>query len=106
MNDDQTVLDLRLASRTHPGGRRGIALLIGLADGALRGSQNTHVNAQGRPGYNSLLSGLAAIAPAYPSALRVADDVGKYQFSGFDCLCLRCGALFDEEAAELVPPPS
>ncbi len=95
--DSQAILTLEAA--------RGIALLIGLADGALRGSQNTHENAQGRPGYNSLLSGLAAIAPAYPSALRVADDVGKYQFSGFDCLCLRCGALFDEKTAEPVPPP-
>lgn len=95
--DSQAVLTLKPA--------KGIALLIGLADGTVRGAQNTHESAQGRPGYNSLLSGLAAIAPAYPSALRAADDVGKYQFSGFDRLCLRCGALFDEEAVEPVPPP-
>ena len=95
--DSQAVLTLEAA--------RGIALLIGLADGAVRGAQNTHESLQDRPGYYSLLNGLAAIAPAYPSALRVADDVGKYQFSGFDCLCLRCGALFDEKTAEPVPPP-
>lgn len=94
--DSKAVLTLEAA--------RGIALLLGLADGAVRGAQNTQESPQGRPGYGSLLNGLAAIAPAYPSALRVADDVGKYQFSGFDCLCLRCGALFDEEAAEPVPP--
>ncbi len=95
--DSQAVLTLEAA--------KGIALLISLADGVVRGAQNTHESPQDRPRYNSLLSGLAAIVPAYPSALRVADDIGKYQFSGFDCLCLRCGALFDEEAAEPVPPP-
>lgn len=95
--DSQAVLTLEAA--------RGIALLIGLTDGALQGSHYAHGSSQDRPGYSSLLNGLAAIVPAYPSALRVADDVGKYQFAGFDCLCLRCGALFDKEAAELVPPP-
>ncbi|NWC81303.1 hypothetical protein HX798_13470 [Pseudomonas putida] len=95
--DSQAVLNLEAA--------RGIALLFGLADGALRGAQNTHESPQDRPRYNSLLNGLAAIAPAYPSALRVAEDVGKYQFAGFDCLCLRCGALFDEDAAEQASLP-
>ena len=87
---------------------RGIALLAGLADGALRGVQDTNQGTQDRLGYNSLLSGLAAIAPTYPSALRLAEDVVKYHFAGFDCLCLRCGALFDEavkEASEQAPQP-
>ena len=95
--DSQAVLNLEAA--------RGIALLFGLADGALRGAQNTHESPQDRPRYNSLLNGLAAIAQAYPSALQVAEDVGKYQFAGFDCLCLRCGALFDEDAAEQASLP-
>lgn len=87
---------------------RGIALLAGLADGALRGVQDTNQGTQDRLGYNSLLSGLAAIAPTYPSALQLAEDVAKYHFAGFDCLCLRCGALFDEavkEASEQAPQP-
>ncbi|TFY85907.1 hypothetical protein DYL61_28870 [Pseudomonas nabeulensis] len=57
----------------------------------------------------ALLAGLAAIAPTYPSALRLAEDVAKYHFAGFDCLCLRCGALFDEavkEASEQAPQPT
>ncbi|MEA9988154.1 hypothetical protein QN404_04515 [Pseudomonas sp. RTS1] len=87
---------------------RGVALLAGLADGALRGVQDTNQGTQDRLGYNSLLSGLAAIAPTYPSALRLAEDVAKYHFAGEDCLCLRCGALFDEavkEASEQAPQP-
>ena len=95
--DSKAVLTLEAA--------KGIALLFGLPDGAVRGAQNTHESPQGRPVYSSLLNGLAAIAPAYPSALQVAEDVGKYQFAGFDCLCLRCGARFDEDAAEQAAPP-
>lgn len=87
---------------------RGIALLAGLADGALRRVQDTNQGTQDSLAYNSLLSGLAAIAPTYPSALQLAEDVAKYHFAGFDCLCLRCGALFDEavkEASEQAPQP-
>lgn len=87
---------------------RGIALLAGLADGALRRAQDTNQGTQDSLAYNSLLSGLAAIAPTYPSALQLAEDVAKYHFAGFDCLCLRCGALFDEavkEASEQAPQP-
>ncbi|TFA83831.1 hypothetical protein F638_3884 [Pseudomonas sp. LAIL14HWK12:I2] len=75
---------------------RGIALLAGLAVGALRGVQDTNQGTQDRFGYNSLLSGFAAITPAYPSALKIAEDVAKYHFAGFNCLCLLCGALFDD----------
>ena len=88
---------------------RGIALLAGLADGALRGVQDTNQGTQDSLAYNSLLSGLAAIAPTYPSALRLAEDVAKYHFAGFNCLCLRCGALFDEprekESSETTKQP-
>lgn len=43
-----------------PEAARGIALLFGLADGAVRGAQNTQESPQGRPGYGSLPNGLAA----------------------------------------------
>jgi hypothetical protein len=45
-----------------------------------------------------MLSGLAAINPTYPAALQAAEDVAKYHFAGFDCICLRCGALFNADA--------
>ena len=87
---------------------KGIALLLGLADSALREAQKSNENTQA-PGSHLLINGLAAITPAYPSALRVAEDVAKYHFAGFNCLCLRCGALFDEprekESSETTKQP-
>lgn len=74
---------------------KGIALLVSLADSALQGAQKANENAQA-PESHPIFRGLAAIYPAYPPALQVADDVAKYHFSGFNCLCLRCGALFDD----------
>jgi len=47
-----------------------------------------------------LMNGLAAITPTYPAALDAAEDVAHSHFGGFDCQCLRCGALFDAAAAE------
>lgn len=78
----------------------GIALLVGLANGALHGAQNAQQDGQDHLGYSALLNGLAAISPTYPTALRAAEDVAKYHFAGFDCICLRCGALFNADAEE------
>ncbi len=61
---------------------KGLTLLAGLFNGAIKGAA-------------ALLSGLAAVAPAYPEARKAAEDVVRFHFAGFDCLCLRCGALFD-----------
>lgn len=66
----------------------GIALLVGLANGALHGAQHAHQDGQDRLGYSATLSGLAAIASTYPAALQAAEDVAKYHFAGFDCICL------------------
>lgn len=44
------------------------------------------------------IRGLAAVVPSYPAAMAAAEDVAKFHSSGFDCLCLRCGALLDESA--------
>lgn len=74
---------------------RGLALLVGLIDGAIQGIRS----APGECGHDMLMSGLAAITPAYPAARDAAKDVARFHFAGFDCLCLRCGALFDAEVA-------
>lgn len=71
---------------------KGLTLLVGLFNGAIRGTQRPH---EGND-HADLLSGLAAVAPAYPEARKAAEDVARFHFAGFDCLCLRCGALFDE----------
>lgn len=71
---------------------KGLTLLVGLLNGAIKGTQRQHVGT----GYADLLSGLAAVAPAYPEARKAAEDVARFHFAGFGCLCLRCGALFDE----------
>lgn len=42
-----------------------------------------------------LMSGLAAITPTYPAALAAAENVARFHFEGFDCLCLRCVAVLD-----------
>jgi hypothetical protein len=67
---------------------KGIALLVCLADSALREAQKANEDSQA-PDSHLLINGLAAITPAYPSALQVAEDVAKYHFAGFNCLCLR-----------------
>lgn len=84
---------------------KGIALLVSLANSALQGAQaaNASTSAQGS---HSLINGLAAIPHAHPQAARVAEDVAKYHFAGFGCLCLRCGALFDEPGTEEVSEPA
>lgn len=73
---------------------KGLALLAGLLNGAIKGARRPHEE----DCHADLLSGLAAVAPAYPEARKAAEDVARFHFAGFDCLCLRCGALFDETA--------
>ncbi|MCY1550866.1 hypothetical protein D9M68_871510 [compost metagenome] len=71
-----------------------MTLLVGLFNGAIKGARRPHEEGC----HADLLSGLAAVAPAYPEARKAAEDVVRFHFAGFDCLCLRCGALFDETA--------
>ena len=73
---------------------KGLALLLGLVDGAIQGARRAPVEGS----HEALTIGLTEILPSYPSALRAAEDVGRFHFAGFDCLCLRCGARFNEGA--------
>ena len=73
---------------------KGLALLLGLVDGAIQGVRRAPIDGS----HDVLTNGLTEILPSYPSALRAAEDVGRFHFAGFDCLCLRCGARFNEGA--------
>jgi len=73
---------------------KGLALLMGLVDGAIQGARRAPIKGS----HDALNNGLTEILPSYLSALRVAEDVGRFHFAGFDCLCLRCGARFNEGA--------
>lgn len=44
-----------------------------------------------------LAEGTAAALADSRESQSFAQDVAKYQFSGYDCLCLRCGATYDEQ---------
>lgn len=63
---------------------KGLALLVGLVDGALQGARSTpSVCSQGM-----FMSGLAAITPTYPAALDAADDVARFPFGRSSaCAC-------------------
>jgi hypothetical protein len=73
---------------------KGLTLLVGLFNGAIKGARRHHEGS----GHAALLSGLAAVAPAYLEARKAGEDVVRFHFAGFDYLCLRCGALFDDTA--------
>ncbi|HBN8545272.1 TPA: hypothetical protein L3719_000285 [Pseudomonas aeruginosa] len=73
---------------------KGLALLVALLDGAIKGARRPNEGSS----HAVLLSGLAAVAPTYPEAQKAAEDVLRFHFAGFDRLCLRCGALFDDTA--------
>ncbi|OKS16777.1 hypothetical protein BH607_16795 [Pseudomonas aeruginosa] len=75
---------------------RGLALLVGLIDGAIQEARSAPRDC----GHAVLMRGLAAITPTYPAARDAAEDVARFHFGGFDCLCLRCGALFDAADAD------
>jgi len=44
---------------------------------------------------HSLSNVMGAAARIHPDLQSFSADVERYQFGGFDCLCLRCGARFD-----------
>lgn len=82
----------------------GAALLINMASGLLEGCQPAATQLQqgstqtsdNAPVSNALL--LNALRNVFKRAqlnTQLLNDISKYQFSGFNRLCLRCGARFD-----------
>jgi len=44
---------------------------------------------------HSLSNAMGTAARSHPDLQSFIADVERYQFGGFECLCLRCGARFD-----------
>lgn len=51
-------------------------------------------------------NGVSCATSGYMATLAFAQDVQKFQFSHHDCLCLRCGALFNQNSCTEVIPSS
>lgn len=85
-----------------------ITMLIGATNGFLRGISNAHAHASRSPvDYPEnplastlflLVSGVAGAQFGCTESAGFVQAVKKYHFSGYDYLCLRCGARYDEQA--------
>lgn len=85
-----------------------IARLIGTLDGFLRGIQQAaakpqtagsdpHSESPLERAFDLMLDGIAGAVSNWPDTSGFIHDVRKHQFMEYDCLCLRCGAMFDEQ---------
>ncbi|PAU59202.1 hypothetical protein BZL41_17020 [Pseudomonas sp. PIC25] len=85
-----------------------IARLIGTLDGFLHGIQQSATKPQTvapdvrceRPlehAFNLMIDGIAGAASSWPDIDDFIRDIRRHQFMEFDCLCLRCGAKYDEK---------
>lgn len=82
-----------------------IASLIGSLDAFLRGIQSptepsapTQLGQRGplEQAFNRMLEGLSAVHTSWPDTHAFIKDVNRHQFMDYQCLCLRCGAKYDE----------
>lgn len=90
----------------------GIAVLAGIVDGALRAvSQSAATRAGSSTPHERSLEYVFSIIPVAAAGvidgshagLEASRDIAKYWFSIHTCLCLRCGATFDEQSNEEEP---
>jgi len=90
------------------------SLLLGTLGGFLDGcskmrvQSNTHRN---RDIGDTFQMGLERLTHAVESATsgcaqgwEFAQDVQRYHFGEFECLCMRCGARFDQQPSETLTP--
>ncbi len=89
----------------------GIALLVGMLDGVLHGIRQPGVPIPATDSRSEsalgewldiTLCGAAGALAGSQLGLQVSQDVAKFWFGSHNCLCLRCGATFDEQAEERV----
>ncbi len=46
--------------------------------------------------FNHMLQGMSAVHTSWPDTHAFIKDVHRHQFMDYQCLCLRCGAKYDE----------
>ncbi|MFC5698366.1 hypothetical protein ACFPU0_22795 [Pseudomonas sp. GCM10022186] len=85
----------------------GITLLIGILDGVLHGIRQPGMPTpatDSRPGsalgelLEATFCGAAGALAGNQVGLQASQDVAKFWFGSHNCLCLRCGATFDEQS--------
>ncbi|WP_061292026.1 hypothetical protein [Azotobacter vinelandii] len=82
---------------------QAIALLIGLLDGFLKGIQGESSATPGGAVANPLghtvsrmIKGISGAVSNWADTQAFIREHRKFHFMGYDRLCLRCGALFDD----------
>ncbi|WP_425317556.1 hypothetical protein [Pseudomonas nitroreducens] len=89
---------------------KALARLMGTLDGFLRGIQQSparqrpipsdlHCESPLERAFNLMLDGICGAAANWNSTGEFIRDVRRFQFMEYDCLCLRCGAKYNEEPA-------
>ncbi len=96
---------------------QAFSLLLGTLGGFLDGYSELRVQSgahNNRSISGNIQMGLERLTRAVENATsgcaqswEFAQDVQRYHFGEFDCLCLRCGARFDQQPSDtLTPQPS
>lgn len=87
---------------------KALARLMGALDGFLYGIQKSsareqpvvsdlHCESPLERAFNLMIDGVSGAASNWNNTSDFIRDVRKYQFMEYDCLCLRCGAKYDEQ---------
>lgn len=78
-----------------------IARMLGIAESFIKGAQQAAVNSSPAAFQplaqvlNMITAGTSAVSSDWEGINTWTQDMQRYQFMGYTCLCLRCGALFD-----------
>lgn len=93
---------------------QAFSLLLGTLGGFLDGFSQTRDQRSGNGNRSigeNFQAGLELVTSAVESATsgcaqswEFAQDVQRYHFGEFDCLCLRCGARFDQHLSDTITP--
>ena len=83
---------------------KALARLLGTLDGFLRGIQQSSaklhdLRCEGplEHAFNLMQDGICGAAANWNSTSDFIQDVRRFQFKEYDCLCLRCGAKYNEQ---------